>query len=207
MARGWSGVPADTATGAHYMVLKIGNTTPAAAESWCASNAACAGFYYASSVASNEDTTKVRFKDSTQAFFMDGAHHEKWTSRIKIARAPPFVVGPNKRDPPPHDTCAGQQVWAKRLSDGKLAVLLVNVGEVTLDSFDLPLSALKPAFGKNKIYAVAPTFAVRDVWNHEDLPDAQANESLHFEAVEGHDSRFLILTAKSMAVPTPTFLA
>merc|ERR1712048_85515 len=200
MARGWSGVPADIAKGPHYMVLKIDeNTSLELAEEWCSSNATCAGFYFSSDVSSNKQGTKVWYKDSTQAFWMDGANHNRWSSRVKTPRAAPFL-----RNALPRgfdiavDTCFGQQVWAKRLEGGALAVLLVNVGQPTLHSFELPLSSLLLAVAE-ELASPPRNFAVRDVWMHKDLPDVLASSSLHFESVAGHDSRFLVLTPKTMA--------
>ena len=141
------------------------------------------------------------FKDSTQAFWMDGANHDKWMSRVKAARAAPFAAGPNPGKHAAEDSCFGQQVWAKRLAGGALAVLLVNVGQPTLAAFDLPISSLAPALGDNT--ARPSAYAVRDVWAHAALPDVEASAALHFESVLGHDSRFVILTPKG-GPPTPT---
>ena len=201
MCRGWLGVPRDTSSaGPHYMVLRIdANVTLREAESWCNANETCAGFYYSSAVASNDERTKVWFKDSTQTFWMDGANHQSWTSRVKVERAPPFSASPSPGKSASEDSCFGQQVWAKRLGSGKVAVLLVNAGQPTLAKFDLPLHTLAPAFigGATRAtwaeYAPA-AFAVRDIWAHSDLPDVAANASLHFENLLGHDSRFIVLT-------------
>ena len=71
MARGWKGVPADTAVGPpgvvpHYMVLRIArSTTLRAAEAWCAANATCAGFYFDAATPSNDAAgVEVWFKVS-----------------------------------------------------------------------------------------------------------------------------------------------
>ena len=65
MARGWKGVPYDTSRGGpHYMVLRIApSVTLREAESWCAANATCAGFYYDAATPSNDASTKVWFED------------------------------------------------------------------------------------------------------------------------------------------------
>ena len=182
------------------MVLRIApNETLREAEAWCSANATCAGFYSDSTVSGNDQGTKVWFKDSAQAFWMDGADHAKWTSRVKAARAPPFTASPSPGQHAAEDNCFGQQVWAKRLGSGRVAVLLVNVGQPTLAAFRLPLSALAPALGA-KPSDLSDSFAVRDVWAHADLPDVAANASVRFTSVLGHDSRFLVLTP---AGPTP----
>ena len=208
-ARGWRGVPSDNTQGwdnpstPHYMVLRIDrNTTLREAEAWCARNATCAGFYFPAdgSVPSNDAPTNVWYKDATQAFWMDGADHARWASRVKASRAPPFraAATANAGDAAKAaDSCFGQQVWAKRLPGGAFAVLFVNVGQPTLASFELPIDVLARAAGA----ASAEAYAVRDVWAHADLPGIRADAPLRFEAVLGHDSRFLVLTPTGLSLP------
>lgn len=145
-------------------------------------------------------------QDATQAFWMDGADHGKWTSRVKAGRAPPFRASPNPGKHAAEDSCFGQQVWAKRLAGGALAVLLVNNGQPTLAAFDLPLSALAPALG-GAPHTLARAYTVRDVWAHAALPAVEASASLRFEDVLGHDSRFLVLTPTTAATATSPLMS
>eukprot|EP00041_Stephanoeca_diplocostata_P006061 m.74141 g.74141 ORF g.74141 m.74141 type:complete len:451 (+) comp16151_c0_seq1:146-1498(+) len=78
------------------------------------------------------------------------------------------------------------QVWAKtvRLVPTKqVAILLMNHGEQTQDvSIDLKVARLNcPAEG----------CAVRDVWNHKDLP--KANGDFVAKLLPSHDSRFILV--------------
>ena len=80
------------------------------------------------------------------------------------------------------------QLWAKRLANGSVAALFVNLGKAPLThSFGLQaLLALPKA---------ATSVGVRDVWGRRSggAPIAPGG-SLTFHAVAGHDSRFVVLT-------------
>lgn len=84
-----------------------------------------------------------------------------------------------------------QQVWAKQLAGGGVAVPPVNVGQPTLS--DLPISSLAPALLSPALDAPANSSTVRDIWAHANLPDIEATVSLHFERGRGPDPHFLVL--------------
>ena len=143
-----------------------------------------------------------------------------WLSQIKMAHAPPgswrrnpcggTICPPNT--PPCHMTCfsiapccsakapAGEtldfegegQLWAKRLLDGSLALLFVNLGQAALShSFTLPEVGLK-------LNETSTSVAVRDIWERSAAGAPIPKGGLvTFDAVAGHDSRFVLLTPQS----------
>ena len=84
------------------------------------------------------------------------------------------------------------QLWAKRLVDGSLALLFVNLGRTALShSFTLQEVGLK----LNQT-STGPV-AVRDVWERSAAAPIPKGGKVVFDAVAGHDSRFVVLTPQS----------
>ena len=166
-----------------------------------------------------KDATQLAFADSN--YHAGGQVQSGWLTQIKSALAPPgawrsapcggTVCPPNT--PQCHMAChsiapcctdtgpAGEaiefadgeaQLWSKRLVDGSLALLFVNLGQAVLThSFSLEEVGLK--LGSN-----ATAVAVRDVWERSSAgaPIAKGGR-VTFADVAGHDSRFLVLTPQS----------
>merc|ERR1719174_3320119 len=172
----WSGEPCTR----HYMTLHRANMTVAQADAWCKTNSSCEGFTFRTS--ERDAVTTCYFRDPTQIFFMDSqvsalsgsVHASQWTSHVSAARAPPLSP-----------TTSGLQVWVKALSAGRLALLLVNIGQDVLSSYTLPLHILP--------LNTSAGVQVRDVWQHRDLP--KVTDHLSFTDVQAHDSVFLVLSA------------
>ena len=80
------------------------------------------------------------------------------------------------------------QLWSKRLANGSLALLFVNLGKASLThSFTLDAVGMQPG--------VARSVSVRDIWNHKSAGAPIMRKGLlTFDSVAGHDSRFVILT-------------
>ena len=75
------------------------------------------------------------------------------------------------------------QLWAKRQPHGAMAVLLINHGGSRLEKHSVDLAA--------KLNLTAPSYAARDVWNHDDLGTVAGTLSL---SVDAYDSAFVMLT-------------
>ena len=73
------------------------------------------------------------------------------------------------------------QVWAKNLTGGKVATLLVNAEDFAQD-VSVTLEELSILTGSAK---------VRDVWNHEDLPNV--NGTILAKDLAPYDSVFYVL--------------
>eukprot|EP00038_Savillea_parva_P015512 m.220606 g.220606 ORF g.220606 m.220606 type:complete len:235 (-) comp31238_c0_seq1:54-758(-) len=164
-----------------------------------------------------KDATQLSFEDSN--FHAGGQVQTGWFSQIKATHAPPgqwrkapcggTVCPPHV--PPCHMACfsiapccspngpTGEtldfadgeaQLWSKRLVDGSLALLFVNLGRATL-THSFTLSDV----GLHIVNTSITSVAVRDVWKQT---SGGAPISIHgnvtFTAVSGHDSRFIILT-------------
>ena len=215
--RGWQGVVGDDgsvswqvgdcvdpwtekACSRRYLDLRVEEgMTVDAAEAWCAAEPKCEGFTY---ITADEHTAdgrvKVWFKDSSQIHFMDGTIFTKWgrgaifSSRVKKSRAVPFV--PSSPWP---GAASGVQVWVKEYAatataPPQAALLLVNVGDVTLDEFYIDSTTLPLVFAKGA--------NVRDIWQRSALPPLAAGEGLRFADVAPHDSRFVMLVANAAAL-------
>ena len=172
-----------------------------------------------------KDATQLAFMDSN--FHAGGQVQSGWLTQIKRAVAPPGswrgapcagTVCP-AGSPPCHEACrsiapccsahgpAGEslefadgeaQLWSKRLVDGSLALLLVNLGQATAThSFALEEVGLK-------LNRSTAALAVRDVWERTDRAPIAKDGRVTFAAVAGHDSRFVVLTPleRSDAVPS-----
>ena len=167
-----------------------------------------------------KSSESLSFMDSNwHAGVAGGQVQSGWLSQIKAAHAPPgswrrnpcagTVCPPNT--PPCHMACfsiapccsatapAGEtlefdgeaQLWAKRLMDGSLALLFVNLGERALSqSFTLQEVGLK-------VNQTSTFVAVRDVWERSAAAPIPMGGMIVFDAVAGHDSRFVILTPQS----------
>lgn len=184
----WTGGPCTQ----HYMTLGGGpvNMTVDAADDWCNANSSCRGFTFAGSAYGKPGgATLCYFRDETQIFFMDSTLDDlakpvsgqlDWVSHIKAGRAPPLSPTPS-----------GVQVWVKDVGERKMALLLVNIGQVPLN-YSLPLAKLPPAF----VTALkGKAVQVRDVWQHTDLPDVVGRGgAFEFHNVAPHDSVFYVLT-------------
>ena len=161
-----------------------------AADDWCNANSSCRGFTFAGSAYGKPGgATLCYFRDETQIFFMDSTLDDlakpvsgqlDWVSHIKAGRAPPLSPTPS-----------GVQVWVKDVGERKMALLLVNIGQVPLN-YSLPLAKLPPAF----VTALkGKAVQVRDVWQHTDLPDVVGRGgAFEFHNVAPHDSVFYVLT-------------
>ena len=168
-----------------------------------------------------KDSASLFFMDSNfHAGVAGGQVQGGWLSQIKAAHAPPgswrsdpcagTICPPST--PPCHMTChsiapccsatgpAGEtldfdgegQLWAKRLVDGSLALLFVNLGRTALShSFTLQEVGLK----LNQT-STGPV-AVRDVWERSAAAPIPKGGKVVFDAVAGHDSRFVVLTPQS----------
>jgi hypothetical protein len=164
-----------------------------------------------------KDSASLSFMDSNfHAKVAGGQVQTGWFSQIKAAYAPPgrwrinpcggTICPPNT--PPCHEACfsiapccsatapAGEtlvfdgeaQLWAKRLLDGSLALLFVNLGQAPLShSFTLPQVGLQ-------LNRTSLSVAVRDVWERRDAAPIPKGGEVLFDAVAGHDSRFVVLT-------------
>lgn len=167
-----------------------------------------------------KDSASLSFMDSNwHAGIAGGQVQSGWLSYIKAAHAPPgswrrnpcagTVCPPNT--PPCHMACfsiapccsakapAGEtlefdgegQLWAKRLLDGSVALLFVNLGQVPLShSFTLQEVGLK-------LNRTSTAVAVRNVWERTDAALIPKDGKVMFDAVAGHDSRFVVLTPQS----------
>ena len=173
--------------------------------------------------------TQLAFMDSN--FHAGGQVQSGWLTQIKRAVAPPGswrgapcagTVCP-AGSPPCHEACrsiapccsahgpAGEslefsdgeaQLWSKRLVDGSLALLLVNLGQATAThSFTLEEVGLR----LNRSTAAV---AVRDIWERADRAPIAKDGRVIFANVAGHDSRFVVLTPleRSDAGPSPPSL-
>ena len=141
-----------------------------------------------------------------------------WLSQIKAKLAPPGTWRSSPcagttcpaNSPPCHVSClsiapccsdrgpAGEalqfsdgvgQLWSKRLANGSLALLFVNLGKAPLThAVTLESVGMQPATAGGKV-------RVRDVWKHatSTAPIARGG-SVTFDSVVGHDSRFVVLT-------------
>jgi alpha-galactosidase len=82
-----------------------------------------------------------------------------------------------------YKVCGGKaEVWARKLSNGKIAVAIPNYGSSTT-TIEVCFADL---FGSS-----AKTMAVRDLWNKKDLGNFQTSYSV---AVNEHDTVFVTLT-------------
>lgn len=85
----------------------------------------------------------------------------------------------------------GAQLWSKPLPEGKVAILVVNIGEVA-QAFSLPLSDV-PALdcgGSGGASSSSGGCAVRDVWGQKDLPRVVAHLPMQLRS---HESAFFII--------------
>ena len=87
---------------------------------------------------------------------------------------------------------SGVQVWVKEYAatataTAQVALLLVNVGDAMLHSFEISSSTLPRT--------LAGGASVRSIWDKVDLQPIAVGESLRFHDVAPHDSRFLMLMA------------
>ena len=167
-----------------------------------------------------KDSASLSFMDSNfHAGVAGGQVQVGWLSQIKAAHAPPgswrrnpcggTICPPNT--PPCHMACfsiapccsatapAGEtlefdreaQLWSKRLVDGSLALLFVNLGQTVLSlSFTLLEIGLK-------LNRTGTSVAVRDIWARSAGPPIPVGGVVTFGSVAGHDSRFLVLTPQS----------
>jgi hypothetical protein len=77
-------------------------------------------------------------------------------------------------------------VWTRNLTDGSVAVLFVNMGEVTSQTMAVPLKVLFPHV-KDTAAQVVP----RDIWNHRDLsPLSIAASQLTVSKLAPHSCAF-----------------
>lgn len=168
-----------------------------------------------------KDATQLAFADSN--FRAGGQVQSGWFTQTKVALTPPGdwrsapcagTVCP-RNSPPCHEACfsiapccsdtgpAGEtldfadgeaQLWAKRLSDGSHAVLLVNLGTTPL-THTVSLDALGI-----RLNASGSEVAVRDVWRRASAgPPIPKGENLVFNEVGGHDSQLLLLTPQGLS--------
>tara|TARA_B110000208_G_scaffold127276_1_gene154899 strand:+ start:73 stop:2331 length:2259 start_codon:yes stop_codon:yes gene_type:complete len=209
--RGWQGVVGDEGPASwqvgecvdpwtlgacehRYLDLRVDtNTSVDAAEAWCAASPACDGFSFLAADANNVGGVTVYFKGASQIWWMDGTIFVKWgggvkwSSRIKAKRAVPFL--PSSPWP---GIASGVQVWVKEYAatataTAQVALLLVNVGDALLHSFEISSSTLPDT--------LAGGASVRSIWDKIDLQPIAVGESLRFHDVAPHDSRFLMLMA------------
>ena len=196
------------------------NWSAVAAAAAAAGPAAAAAAAAAATIVYFKDSASLSFMDSNfHAGIAGGQVQSGWLSQIKAAQAPPgswrsnpcggTVCPPNT--PPCHMACfsiapccsatapAGEtlafdgqgQLWAKRLLDGSLALLFVNLGEAALShSFTLQEVGLK-------LNRTSTSVAVRDVWKRSATAPIPKGGEVMFDAVAGHDSRFVVLTPQS----------
>eukprot|EP01043_Picozoa_sp_COSAG02_P000881 COSAG02_NODE_18_length_54986_cov_345.599322_15_plen_506_part_00 len=168
-----------------------------------------------------KDSGSLFFMDSNwHAGAAGGQVQSGWLSQIKVAHAPPgywrknpcagTVCPPNT--PPCHMACfsiapccsakapAGEtlefdgegQLWAKRLRDGSVALLFVNLGQAELShSFTLQDVGLK-------LNQTSTAVGVRNIWDRTDAAPIPKGGKVMFDAVPGHDSIFVVLTPQSM---------
>ena len=80
------------------------------------------------------------------------------------------------------------QLWSKRLANGSLALLFVNLGKSPLShSFTLESVGMGPS-------TVVGNVSVRDVWKRTtSKATIGRGGSIEFDSVAGHDSRFVVL--------------
>ena len=146
-------------------------TTVAAAETWCAANASCAGFTFDGNASAT--SRHVFFKGGIAW----GSTRGGWSSFVKASRAPPGTDA--------------HQVWVKRLGPAgtaggtPMAVLVVNAGP-TNSSADFTVSL--------KELGITKGASVRDIWKLGDAPTISVGGSLAVVGVAGHSSRFFKLT-------------
>jgi len=82
-------------------------------------------------------------------------------------------------------TLYGAQLWTKPLPGGKVAVLVVNIGEVS-QAFNLPMADVP------SLDCTRPC-TVRDVWDQKDLPPVTTQLQMQLRS---HESAFFIITAE-----------
>jgi hypothetical protein len=106
----------------------------------------------------------------------------QWTSHVAALRAPPLSVPGGGSAP----TTSGVQVWIKDIGVNGTALLLVNVGNVPLDTYELDLTLLPK--GRN-------ITAARDLYTHAPYAHpVKGGQPLKFSGVGPHDSVFLVLS-------------
>ena len=166
-------------------------------------------------VAYFKGTTSLFFMDAN--FHFEGQVQNGWLSQIKHEYATPpgawrsapcagTICPPHST--PCHEACmsiapccsdrgppgealeyadGAAQLWSKRLANGSLALLFVNLGKASLThNFTIKAVGMRPA----PLGAVS----VRDVWGHTTHAPIAHGGLLKFSEVAGHDSRFVVLS-------------